>query len=102
MKIALRLSLVNLYSLFFRKFDYRYFPGDLAALRHDVVLSDCGKKFQKGTVLRLMAQYRPGIFNVFAVTDKVQDCFQVSCWSLRKLWTVEKDRVEDRMPRWSR
>ena len=90
MKITLRLSLVNFYSLFFRKFDYQYFPGDFVALKHDVVLSDCGKKFRKGTILRLMAQYRPGVFSVFAVTDPAQDCFQVSRWSLQKLSFLKK------------
>ncbi len=91
MRISIRLPLVRICSLFFRKFDLRYFPGDLVALRHGVVLSKCGTKFRKGTILRLLSQVRPGIFWVFAVQDTDRECFKVCRWSVRKLTKLEAE-----------
>jgi len=84
MKISIRLSLVSIYSLFFRKVITRFFPGDFVVLRHDVRLSDNGRRFPKGTLLRVMLQYTPGIYSVLVAGDRMQDCFTVSLWSLRK------------------
>ena len=89
MKVSIRLPLAKLSSLFFRKYDSRYLSGDLAALKHDVVLSGSGTKFSKGSILRVVLQDRPSVWRVFAVRDVDQECFRVTRWSLRKLTKME-------------
>ncbi len=85
MKISIRLSLVWIHSLLFRKCDLDFFPGDVATLRHNIVLRDTGKRFPKFTRVRLLAQFDPGVFTCFAFRDEDRNCFRLTRWSLRKV-----------------